>query len=297
MSCKEIQRKFSQFFDDVLSGKKNKVLFDHLSKCKTCRKAWDQFNSIFNSLRCLPREEPPFDITSSVMARIQEMEERKCWWRRLLEFEGLKPLVGALAVVLLVLATVTIYQKSNKPGPVMEMANSPRGIDVSSQAETRVMRRTALPPGRFAATISPFSARRYTVVTIYVDDIDQAERKISTLASRVSPYKDRTFSSNRYPQKILTQFRINIPATELDSLLKELTKIGQVTHKRVNRNTTMGKIQNVPEAEEPELGVAKTSPSEAIYDEIHGKRKMGQGHHPNVPLVPVNVVVVSKGGQ
>ncbi len=297
MNCREIQRKFSQFFDDLLSGKKNKALFDHLSECQRCRKAWNRFNSIFNSLRCLPKEDPPFDITSGVMARIQELEEQKCWWKRLFTLEGFRPLAGALTVAILAIVAFNLYQRPYNRAPSMELTNLPRGIEVTSRVENRKTRKAMVSPGQFAATVAPFPQKRYTVVTLYVDDVEEAERKINSLASRVILKKNYQPAS-RYPQKVLTQFRMDIPVTELEFLLRELTKIGQVNHARGQKPSSMGKrAETSIRGGGLELKVAEKTSAEAIVGEISRKRKMGQGFSERAPVVPVNVVVVSKDGK
>ncbi len=296
MNCKETQKKFSQFFDDLLNGYKNTALLDHISKCESCKRAWNRFINIVNSLRCLPHEEPPFDITPGVMARIHELEKRECWWRKLLALDSLAPLLGTVVVIMLVLGSVILYQKVNNTKGVLEVTNAPERLDVKTHPGDGILRKTAIPKGRFAATVSPLSGKRYTVVTLYVDDIDQAERKITTLASRV--FVDRNFRTNpnQAPRKILTQYRIDIPATELDSLLRELTKIGEINHSVNHGKAAMGKGRYALEPgamgriQGMEMRFAGDTPEGA-----GNRRKMGQGLHIDVPMVPVNVVVVYRG--
>ncbi len=296
MNCREIQRKFSHFFDDLLCGKKNGVLFEHLSRCDTCRKAWEQFVGIFNSLRCLPKEELPFDLVPGVMSKIEEIEQRSCWWRRLFSLEGFRPVVGVLAVTLIVFTTVIIYKNLKAPPMTARVTDISENVRVADQVQRGTVTRSAVAPGQFATGGVPLAKDSNTVVTIYVDDVEQAERKISSLASRVLLSRNYRLNSGNYPHKVLTQFRIDIPATELDFLMKELTKIGQVSHDRGYDITPGDKLHITPgNRSHVVFRVTETTTYGSAVNQYHGRKKMGQDVHAEIPMVPVSVVVISKG--
>ncbi len=296
MNCREIQKKFSHFFDDLLSGKKNRVLFDHLSRCKTCQKAWDRFTGIFNSLRNLPGEDLPYDLVPGIMSRIEEMEQKEPWWQRLFPLEGFKPLVGAIVVAFVIVTFAITYRNFNVPQTPTKVTDVSERMGVADRVKRGMMKKATAPPGQFAASVAPAGERSYTVVTIYVDDVEQAERKISTLASRVLLNRNYHLDSGRCPQKVLTQFRIDIPATEVEFLLRELTKIGQVSHNTKPAILPGNKIHGyVGPSSRMVMKITDTGSTGSLTNRYPKKRKMGQNLQDNVPMIPVNVVVVSKG--
>lgn len=295
MSCREIQEKFSKFFDDLMIGKKREEFIAHLEDCEKCRTAWCRFKCICSCLRQLPSASPPEDVLEGVMIRVEELEHSRTWWQKIFVTRRLNPLyVGAFACALLVFVFFWtqrgIFKSEKQPG------NYPGTIAMEGKTGARS---ALMGQPRMEGTFKPNLLSKqagFPTITIYVDNVEQAERKIASLVSRVSPGTSYGNVKEYAGRKVLSQFRLKIPVYQYDFMIRQLNKIGSVRSKEYKGE----KIREGSIALEKSAG-SRTALSHQIpkrttanFATTQGmRRKMGQGYRPESPVVPVAVVVVS----
>jgi len=66
MKCEDIQRLFSDYVDNELDFKENKLVKKHLSECRTCQEEWRELFQVVKITRSLPKIEPPSDLFQRV---------------------------------------------------------------------------------------------------------------------------------------------------------------------------------------------------------------------------------------
>ncbi len=295
MSCREIQRKFSQFFDDVLSGRKNQALLEHLSRCKRCKQAWDRFVQIVNSLRCLPREAPPYDISVDVMEKIIGMQYKQCWWERLFRRKDFVPLAATGALAIILVSFVYLGFRGNLFSTKTPRMRREKNLVSSTEMSVRSRPPSVLSEGHFATSAARTLAGSHTVLTLYVDDVSQAEKRISTLLTQMFLRSGYQNVVSQPPHKVLSQYRFKIPITHYDLFMRELTKIGKVSEERLSRKMGAYFIRPVRPKSRVDVEFSGTRKLEGGLSAARAKRKMGKGNWQMTPMIPVAVVVVSNG--
>jgi len=107
--CKRANRSFSKYFDKVLPPGKAAWLEEHLRSCPDCRRAYEQYRSLFENLRRLPEVEASASFETRLFARIRG-EERKGatsrWWHDLSRIPLPVP-IGAAALILMAVFSYT----------------------------------------------------------------------------------------------------------------------------------------------------------------------------------------------
>jgi len=78
MFCENLQLNLSMYLDDCLNEEERAIVEEHLAQCPLCRQKLDDFQSLRQSLRILPRPELPSDLLNLVQNRVaQQIEVRQ----------------------------------------------------------------------------------------------------------------------------------------------------------------------------------------------------------------------------
>ena len=78
MFCENLQLSLSMYLDDCLNEEERAIVEEHLAQCPLCRQKLDDFQSLRQSLRILPRPELPSDLLNLVQNRVaQQIEVRQ----------------------------------------------------------------------------------------------------------------------------------------------------------------------------------------------------------------------------
>jgi len=75
MFCENLQLNLSMYLDDCLNQGERAIVEEHLAQCPLCRQKLDDFQSLRQSLRVLPRPELPSDLLSSMRNRVAQQIE------------------------------------------------------------------------------------------------------------------------------------------------------------------------------------------------------------------------------
>jgi len=71
-SCVEIRNQFSDYLDDLCSPEARKSIRYHLSFCEVCREQLEQWHSIQEELRTLPRRQVPPELALRLRVQISQ---------------------------------------------------------------------------------------------------------------------------------------------------------------------------------------------------------------------------------
>ncbi len=75
MFCENLQLNLSMYLDNCLNDGERAIVEVHLAQCPLCRQKLDDFQSLRQSLRVLPRPELPSDLLSSMRNRVAQQIE------------------------------------------------------------------------------------------------------------------------------------------------------------------------------------------------------------------------------
>lgn len=117
MRCTQVQDSLEAFIEDDLSESERKAVEDHLRRCSTCRRQWEEAREIREALRTMPTKSCPPHVVREVMERTRRGPSRR---RSLLDplFRPVwRPVVGlALTVTLvLILRPLSDFRPSEQP--------------------------------------------------------------------------------------------------------------------------------------------------------------------------------------
>lgn len=76
MECKEVIEKIDLYFEKRLLDIENHNIEEHLQVCKSCKLEYEEYENLFNLLSTHEVISPPADFTNSVMAKIEEINNR-----------------------------------------------------------------------------------------------------------------------------------------------------------------------------------------------------------------------------
>jgi hypothetical protein len=108
MSCREWESLLAEYVDGALSPEDRARVERHLAGCPTCAAEVAAVQRLAPVLRSLPEAQPPAGLADAVFA---VTTRRRGWLRRLLP-RRLAPLSAAAAVLVVVVALVTVYRNS-----------------------------------------------------------------------------------------------------------------------------------------------------------------------------------------
>jgi hypothetical protein len=130
-NCLEIRQHFSDYLDDLCTSEARKSIRYHLSFCDVCQQQLDQWQSIQEDLRALPRQQVPPDLALRLRVQASRKLNPKPLSERWLRLEdALKPLlIPATGGVLTAIICFCLIMGSQ----VVPMTNTP---DVTVQVVT-----------------------------------------------------------------------------------------------------------------------------------------------------------------
>ena len=143
MNCVEAQKHFADLLDDDRDERLRKVN-DHLAACARCRQELAALAECQGLVSALPPMEPPAGFTTRVMAEVRDTAHRPAIWQRLFSPLQVKLPLQALAVILISVLAVFIYQKES--GQRESTTSVPPPSRVQKQAEA-----DKLPPAASSA--------------------------------------------------------------------------------------------------------------------------------------------------
>ena len=108
MSCREWESLLAEYVDGALSPEDRARVEQHLAGCPSCAAEVAAVQRLAPVLRSLPEAHPPAGLADAVFA---VTTRRRGWLRRLLP-RRLAPLSAAAAVLVIVVALVTVYRNS-----------------------------------------------------------------------------------------------------------------------------------------------------------------------------------------
>ncbi len=112
MRCEDVCAVFSDLYDETLSGAPLVTVTQHLSTCPACRAEWTAFRKAMQGLADLRGAEPSSDFAARVRRRIEAVPTRQRLVHWLFFPLHLKVPAHAVALALLVVAGVLLYQRS-----------------------------------------------------------------------------------------------------------------------------------------------------------------------------------------
>src|SRR5262245_35758630 len=125
MTCAEARESFSDLYDGRLAGAALADLDRHLEACPACRAEWDAFLGAIQMVAELGSAEP----SPGFAARVRQRMEAPTWWQRAVRAIFLplqvKIPIQAVAVAVVALVSVMIFQKSPEMMPAQSRAKSP----------------------------------------------------------------------------------------------------------------------------------------------------------------------------
>lgn len=120
MNCHDASARFSDLRDGRLSGVGRTELEGHLAICPACRREWAHFQETIEALHGLTPVEPSPGFASRVRAQIETPPWPRRLVRRLFVPWQVKLPLEAVALLLLAIGTVLIYQRSPEMRQVVE---------------------------------------------------------------------------------------------------------------------------------------------------------------------------------
>ncbi|MEI6846112.1 MAG: zf-HC2 domain-containing protein, partial [Candidatus Firestonebacteria bacterium] len=106
--CADINVKFPDYLDELLSEKEMTELELHIEKCPACKKELEGYNKTVQALRNLPRYTTHPNIVIRINARI---EKNKKWWQKI-DHKILRGAAGLIAAVVLCVVGLQFYNGS-----------------------------------------------------------------------------------------------------------------------------------------------------------------------------------------
>lgn len=114
MTCAEVQLLLSEYIEKSLETIRMKAVDIHLLSCASCRAETEGLMDCIRQISDLPLLDPPIGFTQRVMAHVSEIETRPSMWGRLLAPFRVSTPIQAMAVVLIAVLAVFLYQKESQ---------------------------------------------------------------------------------------------------------------------------------------------------------------------------------------
>lgn len=138
MNCNEIQTLLSMMLDEELPDKDRASVMDHIASCPDCRKVYDAFSVLSDSLKDLA--DVPVCFTESVMQKLP-VRKRNSGRRRWLS--GMAAMAACLALILFAGRSLILPaakgDNSNDAAPMMADTNSSNTRNGTNNSETYLM--------------------------------------------------------------------------------------------------------------------------------------------------------------
>jgi hypothetical protein len=134
MNCIEAQKYFADLLDDSRDERLRKVS-DHLTACARCRQELAALAECQRLVSALPPVEPPAGFTTRVMAEVHETARRPAIWQRLFSPLQVKLPLQAMAVILISVLAVFIYQKESGQRESTTSVPPPRDFQKEAEAD------------------------------------------------------------------------------------------------------------------------------------------------------------------
>jgi len=122
MNCDGAQELLCEFLDKRLDASTARLVEEHLASCANCHADADDLADTIQLAKSEPPVEPPMAFATRVMAHVQEQTTQPSFWQRILHaFRTAMP-VQAMAVAVVAVPSVFIYQKQPKVEPTQPVA-------------------------------------------------------------------------------------------------------------------------------------------------------------------------------
>jgi hypothetical protein len=135
MNCVEAQKYFADLLDDSRDERLRKVT-DHLAACARCRDELAVVAACQRLVSALPPVEPPAGFAPRVMAEVRHTAHRPTVWQRLFSPLQVKLPLQAIAVILISVLAVFLYQKESGQRQLSIAVPSPSPLE--KQAEDKL---------------------------------------------------------------------------------------------------------------------------------------------------------------
>jgi hypothetical protein len=132
MNCVEAQKHFADLLDDSRDEWLRKVN-DHLAACARCREELAAVAACQRLVSASPPVEPPAGFASRVMAEVRHTAHRPTVWQRLFSPLQVKLPLQAMAVILISVLAVFIYQKESGQRQSTIAVPSPSRLEKQAQ--------------------------------------------------------------------------------------------------------------------------------------------------------------------
>jgi hypothetical protein len=114
MNCAEFQFHFSDVLDNGPQAAAAAGLNEHLAACSACRKEFDALMECRRLIAGLPAVEPPAGFVTRIMAHVQDSPNHRRTWKHLFLPLRVKIPLHAMAVVLIAVMSVYLFQKEDQ---------------------------------------------------------------------------------------------------------------------------------------------------------------------------------------
>lgn len=139
MNCAVVQERLCEFIDKRLDVETSANVESHLASCANCRSDAEDLTSTVRLLAGEPEFEPPMAFSTRVMAHVREEAVKPSLWQRFFgSFRAFVP-IQAMAVAVIAVLAVFLYQKEHSVEPVQQLAksaNPPGAHDTPAQLAT-----------------------------------------------------------------------------------------------------------------------------------------------------------------
>ena len=128
MNCLKAEEQFSAYIEDELDYQAVRAFEDHLSTCESCRQELVLFRESLDLLHQLPQIElsTEFDVTLQARLADTQVESISFWQRVWQPLHGqIRLALGAIAVLLVMIAGFYFYQKTLTKSPSVDTAVAP----------------------------------------------------------------------------------------------------------------------------------------------------------------------------
>ena len=140
MNCLKTEEQFSAYLEDELDYQAVRAFEAHLSVCESCRREFTLFRESLDLLHQLPQIEPSTEFDIALQARLADTQvESIPFWQRVFQpLHGQTRLaLGAIAVLLVMVAGFYFYRKTVTKPPSVEVAVDPETSKRTPIAEER----------------------------------------------------------------------------------------------------------------------------------------------------------------
>jgi hypothetical protein len=76
----ELQSKLQDYLEQVLPEQERQELELHLTECTECQQELNMIKDLVRCLEALPEQEPPSELTESIMARVRTLPVKVSYW-------------------------------------------------------------------------------------------------------------------------------------------------------------------------------------------------------------------------